>query len=106
MCGLEFPDAEIIHRRYRDQGVRVLGLHSGEAPDAVLAFQEQTGVTFPLRDGGFSLWEFSFPPGVGYPYPRDVIIDADNRVRAIRNSFDVDEVDALIQQLIDERDAP
>ena len=28
-----------------------------------------------LIDGRYTLGSFAFPPGVGYPYPRDVVID-------------------------------
>jgi len=40
---------------------------------------------------------FQFPPGVGYPFPRDVVIGKDLTVRAIKSSFD-----ALIEQLLAE----
>jgi hypothetical protein len=86
--------------------VTVLGLHEGEQPDGIAAFVEQTGVTFEIAESRGTLWQFAFPPGVGYPYPRDVVVDHELRIRAVRNSFDVDEVDALVQQILLERDGP
>lgn len=82
----------------------VYGLHpSGENAQQVKDFIKQTGVTFPiLPDQGGTLGKFAFPPGVGYPYPRDVVIGKDLKVRSIRNSFNVDEVDALVQRLLKE----
>ena len=44
----------------------------------------------------------AFPQGVGYPYPRDVVIGKDLTVHAIRNSFDVVEMDALVERLLRE----
>jgi len=98
------PDIEDqVWKRYRDAGVLVYGLHPQESPEALANFLAQTGVTFPvLADTGGSLSQFDFPPGVGYPYPRDIVIGKDLRVRSIRNSFNVDEMDALIRALLAE----
>lgn len=84
--------------------MRVLGIHpSSESTSQIEDFKEQTGVSFPLLpDEGYSLGAIGFPPGVGFPYPRDVIVGKDLTIRAIRNSFDVDEVDALVQELLAE----
>lgn len=90
-------------QRYKDAGVLVYGLHPQESPQALAAFLQQTGVTFPVvADTGGSLSKFDFPPGVGYPYPRDIVIGKDLRVRSIQNSFNVDEMDTLIQSLLAE----
>ncbi len=79
------------------------GIHPGDPPNLVTDFVEQTGVTFPIiADEGSTKNEFSFPGGVGYPYPRDVVIGKDLRVRSIKNSFDVAEMDALVQSLLAE----
>ena len=81
----------------------VFGLHQGEDPNLLDDFQMQTGVTFPLmKDDGFTLNKVAYPQGVGYPYPRDVVIGKDLTIHSIKNSFDVDEMDALVQQLLDE----
>jgi len=84
--------------------VLVYGLYSGESPDLLQDFREQTGVTFPLLPHQGSLSQFSFPPGVGYPYPRDIVVGKDGTIRSIRNSFDVDEMTALINELLAEPD--
>ena len=78
------------------------GVQSGESASLVAAFVEQTGITFPVVSGGGTLRLFDFPPGVSYPYPRDIVIGKDLRVRSIRNSFNVQEMDALVQQLLAE----
>ncbi len=81
----------------------VFGLHQDEPAGLLDDFREQTGVTFPLvSDEGYTLGKIEYPSGVGYPYPRDVVIGKDGVIRSIKNSFDIDEMDALIQQLLQE----
>ena len=61
-------------------------------------------MTFPLLPHQGTLGQFAFPPGVGYPYPRDIVVGKDGTVHSIRNSFDVDEMTALIDALLAEPD--
>lgn len=100
------PDLDqSIQQPYGDQGVSVFGIYSNEDPGLIQDFQAQTGVSFPLvSDPQYSLSNFAFPPGVGFPYPRDVIIGKDLTVRAIRNSFNVEEMQTLVQELLAEPD--
>ena len=76
------------------------GLHPGEDPQQLADFVEQTGITFPLLDNHGTLGELSFPAGVSFPYPRDVVIGPDLTVRAIKNSFNVDDMEALVESLL------
>lgn len=100
------PDLETsIWQRYRDQGVLVVAIHRGEDPIQLANFIEQAGITFPVLQDEGSFRELSFPPGVGYPYPRDVVIGADLTIRSIRNSFNITELDEQVRALIAERDA-
>ena len=98
------PDIDqSIYQPYADQGVRAFGIYRSEPPDLIADFEEQTGVGFPLvADPGYSLGLISFPNGLGYPYPRDVVVDKNLRIRMIRNSFDVDEMEKLVQELLAE----
>lgn len=97
------PDLEHgLRSRYDRDEVYLVGVYDLEEPRALEDFREQTGVTFPLlRDRG-TLWRLAFPEGVGYPYPRDVIVGPDLTVRAIRNSYNAEEVNALIDRLLAE----
>lgn len=105
MCSLELPDIEAsLWQVYRDRGVIVVGIHSGENAAQLAAFVEQTGVTFPIVQDEGTRAQLAFPPGVGFPYPRDVVIGPDMTIRSIRNSYNVAEMDALIAGLIAERD--
>ena len=95
------PDLEAsIWQKYKDQGVLVYGLHPGDAPAKLADFIAQTGITFPVVDSQGTLGQFAFPPGVNYPYPRDVVVGPDRVVRSIKNSFNVEDMDALVQQLL------
>ncbi len=98
------PDLESsIWSKYKKKGVLVYGLHPSEKPSDLAAFVQQTGITFPVKaDVGYTLNLFAFPQGVSMPYPRDVIIDKKLKVRLIRNSLSVKEVEALVQKLLAE----
>lgn len=80
----------------------VYGLYEGESADLLLNFREQTGVTFPFIEGQYTLNRFAFPAGVGYPYPRDIVVGRDLTIHSIRNSFNVVEMEALVEQLLAE----
>jgi peroxiredoxin len=47
-CREELPALEAVHRRYRDQGLIVLGVNIGESRDAVQRFVTRSGLTFPI----------------------------------------------------------
>lgn len=80
----------------------MFGLYDGESQSALDDFLEQTGVTFPLVKGQNTLYQFAYPQGVGYPYPRDVVVGKDLTVRSIKNSFDAKDMDGLVKQLLAE----
>ena len=97
------PDLETtIYQPYSSQGVNVVAIHPGESAGPLSDFIAQTGLTMPVVADQGTRWLFSYPTGVGFPYPRDVIIGKDGTVRDIRNSFNVTEVEALVQDLIAE----
>ena len=80
----------------------VYGLYEGESADLLLNFRAETGVTFPFIEGQYTLNRFAFPAGVGYPYPRDIVVGRDLTIHSIRNSFNVVEMEALVEQLLAE----
>ncbi len=97
------PDIEAsIWQPFQSQGVLVFGLQSGEQPQQLADFITQTGITFPVLEANNTLGKFAFPPGVQYPFPRDIVIDKTLKVRAIRNSFNPGELEALVVQLLAE----
>lgn len=78
----------------------MFGLNNGDAADELAAFMAQTGVTFPILDSRGTAGLFNYPPGVGYPYPRDIVIGPDLQVLSIRNSFNESEIRTLIRNLL------
>ena len=96
------PDIDTaIWQPYQDQGVLVFGLHPNDPAPLVADFQEQTGVSFPLIADQNTKNLFAYPPGSNYPYPRDVVIGPDGRIELIKNSFDVVEMTALVESLLE-----
>ena len=80
----------------------VFAIYGNESPQQLADFVEQTGITFPVVQDQNTRGLFAFPPGVGYPYPRDIVIGKDLTVRSIKNSFNIDDLDQLVQQLLAE----
>lgn len=80
----------------------VIGIHRGEDPTKLTNFLEQAGITFPVVRDDSTLYLWAFPAGVGYPYPKDIVIGKDLTIRSIKASFNVDEMDSLIQSLLAE----
>jgi hypothetical protein len=89
-------------KQYQAEGLDVLvvGLHHGENPELLNNFIEQTGVTYPIIRDNSTLGRFEFPPGVGYPYPRDIVIGKDLTVHSIKSSFNFEEMDNLVRSLL------
>jgi len=99
------PDIdESVHQTYADDPVLAYGLYGiSEDPNSIADFAEQTGVLMPLvPDSEGTLGDLAFPAGVGFPYPKDVIVGKDLRIRSIRNSYNADEMEALIEELLAE----
>jgi len=91
-----------VWKPFKSKDVMVLGVHSGESKKLLNDFVKQTGVTYPIV--GQSGWvSFNFPPGTGYPYPKDVVFDKKGVVRSIKSSFSTEEIKALVQKLMNEK---
>ncbi len=97
------PDIDhSIYRPYQDQGVLAYGIHGNESAGALQDFVQQTGLSYPvIRDEGTKN-QLDFPGGVGYPYPRDAVVGKDLTIRSIRNSFNAQEMEELVQELLAE----
>lgn len=85
----------------------VLGLSGGglfgqESTETVRAFQEQTGVTFPLLLNDRSYFDYAVAGGQISPFPLDVIVDKQGVVRYVRGEFDRDAMRATIERLLAE----
>lgn len=84
---------------YRDDGVVVWGIASRESDEAVRAFVERLGITFPVlldRDGNVNreyALEMAFPTAA---YPQDWVIGTDGTIVYGSNSFELDAIEAAI----------
>jgi thiol-disulfide isomerase/thioredoxin len=47
-CVAKLPRAEELHRKYKDRGLAVVGVHSARDADKIAAFLNETGYTFPV----------------------------------------------------------
>ena len=85
------------------QNVLIYGIHpSWESSSLVGDFVQQTGITYPVVPDNDTMWRFAYPPGANFPYPREVIIDKNLVIRSIESTFDVEEVQQVIDQLLSE----
>lgn len=75
---------------------------AGVTDETIVAFAEQTGVTFPvMRDSAGTYFEYDVVQESA-PFPLDVIVDKNGVVRYIAERFDPDEIEATINELIAE----
>ena len=87
---------------YQNQDVLVYGIHPGDDTNQVADFITQTGITYPVLNDQGTRGLFTWTHGVGYPYPRDIVIGKDRRIRSIKNAFNPTEMAALIERLLAE----
>jgi len=96
------PDLEThVFQPFKDRGVLIYGLHGDEDPKLLSDFVEQTGVTFPLVHGQYTIIDFDFGFD-GYPFPRQVVVDKQRRVRWMTNGLDVPALTELVERLVRE----
>ena len=96
------PDLETaIWQRFAGDDVLVYGLYADETPEQVADFVDQTGITFPVLFGNYTLVSFAFPLD-GYPFPRQVLIGRDRTVRALKSDLDIAELTGQIEALLAE----
>jgi cytochrome c biogenesis protein CcmG/thiol:disulfide interchange protein DsbE len=50
-CQLETPQLEALSRKYRDQGLTILGISTEDAPEAIRRFAAEFKVSYPLLVG-------------------------------------------------------
>jgi hypothetical protein len=84
--------------------VVILGLSGdglgNESPATVAAFQQQTGVTFPLLLGDTTKDLYANNDGSITPYPVDVIVDKNGTIAYLRHELDIASMQATVDQLL------
>ncbi len=94
MCGLEFPDLEILDQQRSE--FTVIGLAGSDDLTTVQAFLAQTGVTFPIAwDDGVLRNQVAFPPAIS-PYPRQVLVDRRGRIAYVASEHRAEALTAAI----------
>ena len=70
--------------------------------ETILAFVDQTGVTFPvMRDEDATYFQYDVT-SESAPFPLDVVVDKNGIVRLVSERYDPDELEALIEELLAE----
>ena len=70
--------------------------------ETILDFAATTGVTFPvMRDEAGTYFEYDLTQESA-PFPLDVVVDKQGKIRLISERFDPDELQTLIDELIAE----
>lgn len=107
MCALELPEIDTqIWQRYRNRDVVVLGLSGDglfgqESRETVERFGAQSGVSFPLLLGDQSRRGYGKSQANISPYPFDVIIDREGKIRYMSSKFDGEAMRRVIDELLD-----
>ncbi|GHV74350.1 hypothetical protein AGMMS49940_16520 [Spirochaetia bacterium] len=79
-CRAEMPSMETLYQRYKNKGLEILAVDSGESERDVARFIKQNGFTFPI---GLDITdEITAPYGTGY-VPTSYIIDKRGKIVSI-----------------------
>lgn len=97
-CVKEMPALEAQWQKWRDEGVVILGINTGEDEMTVRNFTEQTGVTFPIlfdkdteavRDYGV------------VPMPTTFFVDKNGKIFSVhQGELNLETLDEQIKQLV------
>lgn len=80
-CAIEMPALEETYRKYKDQGLVVLGVNQAETPDKVSQYMRERGLTFPtVLDTDTSTAQLYRVTG----YPTTWIIDRQGNLQQLR----------------------
>jgi cytochrome c biogenesis protein CcmG/thiol:disulfide interchange protein DsbE len=100
-CVLEMPGFQRVYEDYRDQGFTVLGISRDEGdPDAVRAFLEEKGITYPVA----MAWQASLK-GFGEVggLPTSYLIGRDGKVKhRVEGIFAEPALRMAVRQLLEE----
>ncbi len=101
-CVTEMPSIQALYERYKDRGLKVVGIAVDDPPfaDRVATFAKERGVTFEILHEGSGRVEQDYGArGI----PATYVIARDGRVRMIRQGaadWNAPAVHAVIEQLL------
>ena len=100
-CRVETPELVKFAEKYRDRGLRVIGISTDDTPEAIRAFAAEFGVTYPMLVG---LKQDAFLQSVGYQgtLPLTLLVGKDGTIRdQITGLRRVAEWERMIEALLD-----
>lgn len=72
----------------------------GETDEALRAFVDQTGVTFPITRSNGELFTQVDWPGALSPFPRQLLLDRNHRVAYVASEHRQDELEAAVEEAV------
>ena len=99
-CRVETPELVKFADKYRDRGLRVIGISADDAPEAIRAFAAEFGVQYPMLVG---LKQDAFLQSIGYQgtLPLTLLVGKDGTIREqITGLRRVAEWERLIESLL------
>ncbi len=101
-CVTEMPSIEALYVKYRDRGLKVVGIAVDDPPfaDRVAAFARERGVTFEILHEGSGKVEQDYQTrGI----PATYVVARDGRIRMVRHGaadWNTPAIHAVIEQLL------
>jgi peroxiredoxin len=111
VCSIELPDIQNrLFERYGPEGLAIIALDPDpddfERPDAVATYAENLGVTFPVALETSAVTPTYATISDIYqgesPYPLDILIDRDGKIRYVAREYDPDALEEQIVELLAE----
>ncbi|WP_059052453.1 peroxiredoxin family protein [Paenibacillus senegalimassiliensis] len=97
-CVKEMPALQAQWEKWRDQGVVVLGINTGEDPVTVESFVRQTGVSFPILYDSDNTVTRDY--GI-VPMPTTFFVGRNGKISSIhQGELNLDTLDDQIRQLV------
>jgi thiol-disulfide isomerase/thioredoxin len=100
-CRIETPELVKFAEKYKDRGLRVIGISADDTPDAIRAFAAEFGVPYPMLVG---LNQEAFLQSIGYrgTLPLTLMVAKDGTIREqITGLRRVAEWERMIEALVD-----
>ena len=99
VCRLEMPHLEKdVWQKYKDKGVRLIGIDRDEPLETVLKFQKDIGTTYPLAlDPGANIFGLFADKNAGVT--RNIVIDRNGKIVFLTRLFEEKEYQEMIEAI-------
>lgn len=100
MCAPELSDIQTaIWQPFSTEDLIIVGI-ANQPVEAIEQFGIDNGLTYPLLQDTWSVYNQYYIPGGISPFPRDFIIDQQGIVQYANNEYDGDAMSLLVQELL------